>query len=887
MKRLLILLMVLAFLPAFSMAQDKETKKVMLFPFKITGKDGKVTYANEMAMLLGNELSREGDLDLIPGTAFVSAVQAAKVDAERLERIAQRMDLSAMIWGKVTQIDDGYALEISATGDEPKKKIRNFSTVAANMEEMISQLRELSVEVGREVLKRPVIGAIKIDGNKRIQKDAMLNRLEMKIGAPFRRSAVGDEIRRLYSMGYFDDVQVKAEKSGPAEIELQIVVKERPSLKEIQIEGNKLFSQDQILDRLTTKSFSVASVEKIRDDISKIKELYEKKGYYSPTVDYEIKQLSRNEAKLIFKINEGAKSYLMRVVLDGRKELSESELKKILTIKEKTWFWLIDDSGTFARDDLEENRIRLIAYYLNNGFINVQVGAPTTDIHDGKVTVTYPIREGKRFQIRKVGIDGDLIKPADKMVEMLASQPKTWFNREIIAQDIKAITRLYNNAGYAYADVKPVQVPNDKHNFVDLTYNVSKGDRVTIGKVDVKGNERTRGKVIRRSLAVGEGDLYSADRLEASKKHLEAMDFFEAVRIKTAPGAKADLMDLEVEVLEKKTGSLAAGLGYSSQDGAMGNINLSERNLFGLGVVANLKGSLSSRRNNYEGSLTYPWIFDIPLSSTVNGYKHQQKEERYFRESDGMGLNFGYPIYGDWGLSAGLSRDSSKLSGFEKVFARSIVDYYERYGTRAEKFSNISENAVSVGLSRDTRRGNPIPNGGAKISFGSRFSGFGGDVAFTRLNSEATYYQSLVWRLILKARANGSALVEVSDQPIPFDRRSLLGGISSIRGYQFGEIGPKDRFGNIIGGDRSFFGNLECLFPIIDKLNLNGVVFVDAGNAWNAAQTSVPTDVKAAAGAGIRWLSPMGPVRIEYGWKLQPLPGEPKGAMAFAMGELF
>lgn len=887
MRKLLATTALLILIPSFCLAVEKDSKKVMIFPFRMIEKGGKVALANEPAAVLGGDLAREGDLELVSGAQFASAVEAGRVDPARMARIAQRMGLAAVIWGTLRKLDSGYSLEVSVMEADERKKPRLFNAEGKDMVELVAKMEELALEIGKVVFKRPVIGSIKIEGNKRIQKEAILNKVGMKQGSPFRRSALGDDIREIYSMGYFEDVKIEADETAQGEVDLKIVLKERPSIKEIQVEGNKVFSTDEILDALTTKSFSVASPEKIREDIGKLQKMYEKKGYYQPNIEYELKELSRNEAKLIFKINEGSKSYLTDIVLEGAKKLPQKDLKKIMTVKEKSWTWFLDESGTFTREDLEQNRARLIAYYLNNGFINVQVGAPSIQIDKDKVKVTYNIREGNRYQVRKVNVEGDLLLPADKMVGSLKTKPRTWFNRQEIGEDIQALTRMYNNAGYAYADVEPIQKVNDAHEFVDMDFKINKGERVTIERVDIRGNERTREKVIRRSLAIGEGDLYNADLLEATKKSLEAMDFFEAVKLKTSPGTRPETMNLSVEVMEKKTGSLSAGIGYSSQDGAMGNVDLKERNLFGLGIVANVRGNLSGRRNSYEGSLTYPWMFDIPLSGSIRGYKQQQKEERYFRESDGFGLNFGYPIYGFWGLSAGISRDSSKLSGFERIFARSIVNYYSKYGTRAEKYINISENAVSVALSRDTRRGSPIPFAGSKIAFGSRISGFGGDVEFSRYYSEAVYYQSLFWKAVAKAQINGSMLIESGGSPIPFDRRILLGGIQSIRGYQNGEIGPRDKFGNLMGGDRALYANVECFFPLLEKLNLNGVVFFDVGNAWNVDDTKFMSEVKAGAGIGVRWISPMGPLRIEYGWKINPQKGEAPGAFAFAMGQLF
>ncbi len=669
MKRLLIIVLVGLIAPGFVSAQS--LKKVLLFPFKVSGPGVSEGTGVDLASVLGSELSREGDMEIVSGKPFENVVNERQIDNARVRRLLERAGAQAAIWGTLTKLEEGYSLEAYALQQEGSTKPRFFSITGKDMADLINHVKDLATQMSALAVDRLKVGEIKIEGNKRIGRDAILNKLDVKPGDAFRKSGIGDEIRELYSMGYFDDVQMRAEETPKGEVDLLITVKERPSLKEIEIEGNKVFSRDAILDHLTTKSLTVASVDKIHNDITKLKKMYEKEGYFQPDIQYEIKEISANEAKLVFNIKEGGKSYLTIVAFDGRKNLPEKDLKKVLNVKEKSWFWFLDDSGTFTREKLEENRMRLMLYYMDNGFINVQVGEPEVDIHDGQTKVTYPIREGERFQVRKVDVAGDLVIPKERLLAALELQPKTWFKRSLVGEDIKAITRLYNNLGYAYVDVEPRQVANEKYDFVDMTYKITKGDRVSIERVDVAGNERTRDKVIRRSLDIGEGDLYNSDRFESTKNKLEALEFFEAVKLRTSPGSRADLMNVTVEVQEKKTGSLSAGLGYSSQEGAMGNVNLKERNLLGLGIIANAKSNMSGKKNSYEGSLTYPWFLDLPISATLKGYRAQGREQNYTRESEGFGITVGFPLYGLWGMTTGFSRDSSKLSGFERAFARS------------------------------------------------------------------------------------------------------------------------------------------------------------------------------------------------------------------------
>lgn len=887
MRKLLPLIAVLLLVPLGASSQEGDMKKIIIFPFKVISKAGVETFSNEMAAVLGAELSREGDVHVISGQPFLSAVTVRKVDPVRLARIGARAGAEAVVWGKVMALEEGQSLEVRVVQTKEPEKPRLFTATGKDVSALVESMKELASEIGTVVLQRPKVGEIKIEGNHRITREQILNKLKMKSGASFSRSVIPEEIRALYGMGYFDDVRITADETPQGTVNLQILLKERPQIKEVKIEGNTVFTTDEIIDRLKTKTFRVANVEKIRDDIEKIKKMYESAGYYLPKIEYQIKELDRNEANLIFKIDEGQKSYLTEISFQGNNSLSTSELRKIMSVKEKSWFWFLDDSGTFTSEKLAENRLRLMQYYQDHGFLQVQVGEPEVDIQGGRVNVTFPIREGDRFQVRKVEVSGELKFPEEKIKAQLKTKPRTWARRSRMAQDIRTLQNMYSNQGYAYVDVAPLQKINEEHDFIDINYKIDKGPLVKIERVDITGNDRTRDKVIRRSLVINEGDLYNADRFEGSKKNLEAMDYFDAVRIKTKPGSRPDQMDVTIAVQEKKTGSLSAGVGYSSQDGAMGNVDLKERNLFGLGIVANAKANFSGRRNNYEGSFTYPWFLDYPVSLNLGGYKAVQKETHYLREGDGFSASLGFPLYGAWSMSTGIARDSSKLTQFEKIFARSVVDYYKRYHTSAQKFLNIGENSVSVNVGRDTRLGTVIPKGGSKISIGSRFSGFGGDVAMTRCFTEAVYYQPLVWGAIAKFRANGSMLLESGNEAIPFDRRIVLGGIQSIRGYRAGTIGPLDKYGNVIGGDRALYSNVECLFPVVPSMNLNGVAFFDIGNAWNAETSPWVQEVKAGFGVGVRWMSPMGPLRIEYGWKINPRKGEEPGAFAFAMGQLF
>jgi outer membrane protein insertion porin family len=889
MKRFLTILILIIGLNSMAQAQgvDQE-KKVLILPFREINKKGAIIVNPTLSRIVSAQLQKMENIAAGEGQNLGAAVESKRVDLRRIARILRRERLDAIIWGEVRILDDeDYAVSLWALEKGNTRKALTYKSSAKDMEELVSQLINLTNKMSAQVFGKPRIARIIIEGNERIGDEAVMNRLTLTQGSILRSSDVASQIKEIFAMGYFEDVQAKASPRGRGQVDLIFEVKELPFIKSIEIKGNSIFTQDEILDEITTRSHSVAAGEKIQKDITKIRRMYERKGYYTPEIDWDVEELSGTEAKLVFTIDEGKKRFLTDIRFPGREKIPEEELLKILTIKEKSWFWWIDHSGKFTRSDLDENRRRLIGYYSEKGYVQAQVGEPTIDIEDDGMVVSYPVNEGDRFQIRKVELEGDLVASKEKMLAGLENKPKTWFKGSNVGKDTENLTKMYKNLGYAYVDVEPIPTLNEEHDFVDLKFKITKNHRVKVENVDIRGNDRTRDKIIRRNVLLAAGDLYRDSALDVTKERLEALDFFEAVKIKTSPGSKPDLMKMTVEVMEKKTGTIAAGLGFSNKGGAMGNIDVKEKNVLGMGIMLNGNGKISSNSNTYEGSITYPWLFDWPLNATLAAYNNNMTEPNYTKVGTGISMNLGFPVYGAWRMHTGISRDASKKVGVEKSYSEAIANYYRRRGDDPDRFYSTAEHAMSLSLTRDTRLGSMIPRGGSKITFGSRLAGLGGDVSYARYYSDMSYYYPLFWKAIVKARANFTGVSEVGDMPVPVDRRILLGGISTVRGYKYGDLAPKGEFGAVLGGDRGVFTNLECLFPIFESAKLFGVVFVDAGNAWNSSESLLMEEVKAGGGAGIRWVSPMGPIRVEYGWKLTPEKGDTSGEFAFTMGQLF
>ena len=327
---IVIAVLVLISVSAIGQAQEHQTKKVLLAPIKVVEGASQPKISEELAVALATRLTKEGDAQLTPFSPdSVKALESTPIDYKRIARVVKRDNMDLAIYGVLTKHPEGYSFELSVVGPDERQKPKAFYINATSMEDMVNQLDDVVAQMGKEVFNRPVVSGIKIDGNKRIEKNTILNKITIKPGDIFRRSAVGDQIKNVYDLGYFDDVQFRAEPADQGKVDLVLTVKERPFIKAIEIEGNKRLSTDTLLDALITKRHNVVSTQNIRADIAKIKAMYEKEGFFQPEIEFSVKELSRNEAKLVYEIREGKKGYLAQVTFEGRKSIPEKELREI------------------------------------------------------------------------------------------------------------------------------------------------------------------------------------------------------------------------------------------------------------------------------------------------------------------------------------------------------------------------------------------------------------------------------------------------------------------------------------------------------------------------------------------------------------------------------
>jgi outer membrane protein insertion porin family len=492
--------------------------------------------------------------------------------------------------------------------------------------------------------------------------------------------------------------------------------------------------------------------------------------------------------------------------------------------------------------------------------MQARVGEPQVKFVGNEIEITIKIDEGSQFRIGKVELIGDLLIPKEKLLASLKITQEEFFNRETLRNDVLKLTDLYSNEGYAYADVAPKVNEDPEKRIVDITFDIQKGKQVYFEEIIISGNTKTRDKVIRRALRVYEQELFSSGRLKRSIRNLYRLNFFEDIKVDTSKGSADDKMVLKIDVKEKSTGSFSFGAGYGNVEQFYGMASIAEHNLFGRGQTLALKSMLGSKTQNIDLTFTEPYIYDIPLSGTIKFYNWKYNYDSYDKDSFGVGLSLGYPLLNFTRGSISYIYDLANISNIGSDAPRSIQDL---------KGENV-KSSITPSLRFDSRNHSFVPTQGSSHSFSYEFAGLGGDIGFMKYIAETAWYFPLFWEFVLAPHAKGGYVNKTKEKTLPDYEKFYMGGIGSLRGFERDDLAPKDSDGNSVGGDKFVQFNLDLTFPLVKEQGVYGGLFFDTGRVYgdNEKIELNPDDLRQSAGLGIRWLSPMGPIRIEYGFIL-------------------
>lgn len=733
---------------------------------------------------------------------------------------------------------------------------------------------------------------VQIKGNRRIESAAIQNVLKVRTGDTLYNDKTDADIRSIYKLGYFQDVQALTEQSDKGTVLIYTVL-EKPIVRNIKFEGNKQLTTDKLKEALDFRQNAVFSAKDLAKSVSKIKKLYADDGYYLADVQPQIDKSSPSDLSVTFKIVEGKKILISDIRFDGSKAFSDRKLRGVMETKQ-SWFmsWLTS-AGTYKEEVLKNDALLITDFYLNNGYINVKVGEPNVKLNDSKTAleVSIGITEGDQYRVGEIGFKGELLEPAADLRKKLKSEPGEVFSRATLRTDIFTLTDIYGDKGYAFANVNPQTRPDNEKKSVDLTFDMEKGELVSIERIAIAGNPKTRDKVIRRELRVTENELYSATGMKRSKQNLMNLGYFEEANIATAKGSAANKLNVNIDVKEKPTGTFSIGGGYSSLDGIIGQGSVQQANFLGLGLKANLSGSIGGKSQTYSLGVTDPHFLDTNWTLGGDIYRSERDYLDYSRRLMGGDLKAGYPINDFIGTFFMYKYEIKDIYEPTDAYNRlSLIDpanYPTGTTTTSSVFGSITHNNTDYRLD---------PTTGMINALSLEYAGLGGNNKFARYITDHTFFYPLYKKLIFSTKLTLGYIQEVG-QPVPIDEKFYLGGIFSLRGYKARTVSPtklqvtKDMDGNATndrvyqGGSKEVFGNAEFSFPLLQDVGIKGVVFFDYGNAFDDKFNTMLMSY----GGGIRWASPIGPLRLEYGIPFNPRKDidNKSGRFEFSIGSLF
>lgn len=765
-------------------------------------------------------------------------------------------------------------------------------------------VRAAQAAAGPATLERTTVARVAVVGQVRVDEEAIRVHLHTRPGMQLDRDTLDRDVRAIYAMGFFDQVAAEVD---PAEEQGRVVVtfkvSERPLVRTVDIRGNRKMKREDLETALKIRPHTIFDPVQAARGIVAARKLYEEKGYLDARITYRTEDLGNHEIALHYQVEENKVVRIKKIHFEGNRHFSDRKLRRVMRTRQKWLLSPITGAGILNREVLATDMERLTALYYDNGYVRVRIDEPVVERRKDGLHVTVKIDEGDRYRVGKVRIRGRGLGDVERLREGLETVPGEVFRASNLRRDVERLTDRLADRGYAFAAVEPRTRLREDDKVVDVDFEVDKGKRVRIARIDIEGNTKTRDEVIRREMRVQEQDLFSATKLRKSREALQRSGFFREVDITTRRTARDDALDVVVGVKEAQTGSLSAGAGFSSADRLLFNIRLQENNFRGKGqrIVAN--ADFGSIRRNIILSFTEPYFRDTPLTVGADLFNWRLVFDDFARSGTGFNLRTLYPVSA-WGLRSlwGLPLEDVRVGLGYRLERASIGDL--GFGaTRSILLEEGTEviSSVTPRITRNTLNNAFDPTAGSLQELSFELAGLGGNTSFLKAELHERWFYTF-----FHSRALGDFTYSLggtvgygfgnnglTGNELPLLERYFPGGLGSVRGFKTRSLGPretrKDPFGRVvadapIGGSRELVVNNEIIFPLVPGLGLKGVAFFDAGNAFTADEGFDLAQLRLSVGGGLRWLSPMGPLRLEIGLPLNAKPGDEKSLFLFSFG---
>ncbi|PWT73987.1 MAG: outer membrane protein assembly factor BamA [Proteobacteria bacterium] len=728
---------------------------------------------------------------------------------------------------------------------------------------------------------------IRVEGIQRTEPGTVFSYLPIKVGDTLTEDRAAEAIKALYATGFFKDVRL--EQDGNV---LVVSLVERPAIAQIDFSGQKEFDKDKLRDALKQiglaqgRIFDRSLLEKAEQEL---KTQYLSRGKYAVEITTTVTPLERNRVAVNFTIAEGMVAKIRKINVVGNKVFSDDDLLDLFVLRTPgllTWY---SKNDQYSKQKLEGDLEALRSYYLNQGYLKFNIDSTQVSIAPDKkdIYITVNVTEGEKYRVSELKFAGDLLVPEAELRKMLKLKPGDVFSREKLTESTKLIVDRLGNDGYAFANVNPVPEVDEEKKLVAFTLYVDPGRKVYVRRVNISGNTTTRDEVIRREMRQLEGGWYSAEKLKRSKQRIDKLGFFSEVTVDTVnvPGVP-DQVDVEVKVVERPTGNLLFGIGYSTAEHVILSGSISQTNLFGTGNSVSLQVNSGSINKVYALSFTNPYFTDDGVSLGWDLYKRDVDAVNlnfvtpYKTSTLGTGVRAGVPITEYDTINYGLAIERTKVETF--------INSPPQYIAFVNEFGEINTALIATaGWARDGRDSVIYTTSGVLQRLNLEVAVPPAELRYYRSTYRADWWIPMFRENVLQLSGQIGYANGYQDKPLPFYKNFYLGGIGTVRGYETSSIGPKDSLGNALGGPTLTVANVEYYFPMpgLEKdKSVRLSAFVDAGQVsehFDFSQTRYST------GFGLSWFSPVGPIKISFARALNKKPDDRTQPFQFSLGTVF
>ncbi len=726
---------------------------------------------------------------------------------------------------------------------------------------------------------------IRVNGTERVEPATVMTYLDMRLGDPLTQESLNSGLKNLFATGLFADVKLREERGV-----LFVDVVENPVINQIAFEGNDEIEDNELLAEISLRPRQVFTRTKVQNDVARIYEVYRRSGRFAASVEPKAIKLDQNRVNLVFEIDENDVTTIKGIRFVGNDSYGDDALAAVIATKEERWYNFLTSDDRYDPDRLKYDEELLRKFYLSEGYADMRVVSSQAELSQDQddFYLTFTIDEGPRYKIGQIAIESDLRGfDGNVLRDVVSILPGQWYDADSTQYTIDRMTDKLGDLQYAFVDIKPDLKRNRDAKTVDVTFRIGESPRVFVERIDIHGNVRTTDKVIRREFLLSEGDPFNKSKLARSEQRLRDLNFFETVMIKTMPGSAPDKTVIDVQVTEMSTGEVSIGAGFSTADGPLADLRIRERNFLGKGQDLLFATTLAGERTQFEGSFTEPYFLDRDLSAGVDAFHIQrdlQDESSFDQKRTGGSLRLGYPLSEKWRQTLRYTFEQNEITNVKANASRYVRDQ------EGERITS----AISQRLTYDDRDSTLFPTEGLYSWLDLEGAGLGGDAKYVSGKLGSSYYYPIYEKsVILNVLGEAGAIQGIADEDVQINERFYLGG-NNLRGFERSGIGPRDiTTDDALGGNFFYRGSAELSFPIgfPEDMGIAGHAFTDFGSLWDLDDTGVgivdESSIRASAGLGVSWRSPMGPVRVDVAVPYAKEKYDQKEVFRFSFGTRF